>query len=613
MARRFTGAERVALYLAADGRCAVCGIALQPGWHGDHVVPYARGGPTDVINGQALCPPCNLRKRDTVTELRNWQADALAAFLGTDDDFLCVAAPATGKTVFAAAAADRLRRRGVIERVIVVVPTAHLRSQWAQVAHDEYGLELDPRYENSGGALARDYHGTVVTYQAVASQPLIYRRLARVPTLVILDEIHHGGDDNAWGAALTTAFGDAARRLLLSGTPDRTDRTPVPFVRYDDEGRFVADYTYSYGDALSDKEGVVRQVAFAAWDNDARWLDAHAVECKLRLSLANEENRRIALRSTLMPSGEWIAGVLPAADRDLTRQRETVPDSGGLVVALDQASAKRIAEILEGICGPENVTRAYTDEPGASDNISRFRRESSRWLVTVAMVSEGVDIPRLAVGVYATNITTPLFFRQVTGRLLRARTSDDETCATLFIPSVQPILGFAEEIERVSRQALREAEEAAAREVKEASQPLDVTLMTPLASTSAAHHSTILSGSSFRDDELQEAEQLIRQYGLPVSLLPAQLAGVVREVRGQQTVGTATLDLGTPELALHDEKKIVRKNLTARVNFLARITDSPQSYIYADLKARFGGPVATADLEGLRRRLEHVELLIRAQ
>lgn len=60
--RRFSGSSRVALFLAAGGRCAKCGERLAPGWHADHVRPVAAGGPTEARNGQALCPRCNLIK-----------------------------------------------------------------------------------------------------------------------------------------------------------------------------------------------------------------------------------------------------------------------------------------------------------------------------------------------------------------------------------------------------------------------------------------------------------------------------------------------------------------------------------------------------------------------
>jgi DNA-binding MarR family transcriptional regulator/GNAT superfamily N-acetyltransferase len=66
-------------------------------------------------------------------------------------------------------------------------------------------------------------------------------------------------------------------------------------------------------------------------------------------------------------------------------------------------------------------------------------------MVAVRMVSEGVDVPRLAVGVYATSTSTPLFFSQAVGRFVRARARGET--ASVFLPSVSTLLGYAAEME----------------------------------------------------------------------------------------------------------------------------------------------------------------------
>ena len=86
-----------------------------------------------------------------------------------------------------------------------------------------------------------------------------------------------------------------------------------------------------------------------------------------------------------------------------------------------------------------------SDDPGASARIATFAASTERWLVAVRMVSEGVDIPRLAVGVYATSASTPLFFAQAIGRFVRARRPGET--ASVFLPSVPHLLGLASEME----------------------------------------------------------------------------------------------------------------------------------------------------------------------
>src|SRR5258708_32609849 len=161
--------------------------------------------------------------------LRPWQHAALARFLAAETvDFLAVATPGAGKTTFALTAL-RLALAEKARRGIVVTPTAHLKTQWAQAAA---GLELhlDPAWAPADGALSADMHGIVTTYQQVAMSVPALRVLAQ-GALVILDELHHGGEERAWGDAFRASFGGALRRLCLSGTPFRGHARPFPFVR----------------------------------------------------------------------------------------------------------------------------------------------------------------------------------------------------------------------------------------------------------------------------------------------------------------------------------------------------------------------------------------------
>jgi len=120
---------------------------------------------------------------------------------------------------------------------------------------------------------------------------------------------------------------------------------------------------------------------------------------------------------------------------------------GGLVIAMDQDHARGIATLMRQRYGLV-PTVALSDDPSASQRIEHFAEGSMPWLVAVRMVSEGVDVPRLAVGVYATTTATPLFFAQAVGRFVRARRRGET--ASVFVPSVPSLLGFAAgmEVER---------------------------------------------------------------------------------------------------------------------------------------------------------------------
>ena len=612
--RSFTSSQRAALFLAADGLCTVCGAELAPGWHADHTDPWSAGGATDVVNGQALCPTCNLKKGARVqTPLREWQERALARLDRSSGDFLAVATPGAGKTTFALAAAQRMLLSEV-NQIIVVVPTTHLRRQWAQ-AGVNFSIQLDPTFENSDGRPARDYNGVVVTYAAVASNPDIYRRLTTPTTLVVLDEVHHAGEDDnlRWGEALKHAFVNARQRILLSGTPFRSDRRAIPFVAYDEDGQCVPGFDYSYGQALNDAD-VVRPIEFLAWDGEVRWLNAGAVQPPVHLSNASEDDLSRALRAALEPSGDWVRSVLRKADEELSRHRQVMPDAGGLVVAGLQSQARKYAEELHRITGEQPVLAVSEDE-GSSEGIERFSRGSSRWIVAVKMVSEGVDIPRLTCGVYATNVRTQMFVRQVVGRFVRKRSAEDELSAALFIPSIEPLLRIATEIEHTVNEALKEEIERVDRNVEARAAQSSFDLFEPHSASEAWHDQTIRSGDAFTDEELAAAAQAAAKVGLG-HLSRAEAAAFARELK--QGLAASFAQPATPPapaapLTLRsDEKKSHRQLIKRLVGRLARLEDVEPKEINTRLMRVFNGRVADATVEELEGRIELLEKWIEA-
>lgn len=549
---------------------------------------------------------------------RTWQRSALEKFTThSRPDFLVTATPGAGKTRFALAAARELLDAGMIDRVVVVCPTTHLRGQWKKSAHDHFRIELDPTFENGKQIVAADYHGPVVTYGAVASEPQLYRKLTSDRrTLVVLDEVHHAGESRSWGAALRTAFEPAVRRLLLSGTPFRSDNNAIPFVTYvpNEDGvmRSHADYSYDYGRALN--EGVVRPIQFNALDGYVRWIDASAT---IQGAIQDEDVdlAKKALRHALNPDGAWIKSVLRQAVTDLDRVRADVPDAGGLVVAPDQDSARAYAKLIEGMTG-EPAGVAVSDDPNASTTIDRFTDATSKWLVAVNMVSEGVDIPRLAVGVYASTYMTRLFFRQVVGRFIRTRNDSDELCASLFVPSIKILLAHAAEIEVERDHALSEAIEKAEREQETARDlMLDISVSELLDTTEAVHRSTILAGQTFDDAELARALEYARQAGMSNAVPASQVAHLLRLAglhRDQVRVEVpAQAVQAAPAVA--DEKAALRKQLARRVAQAARAFDEPHKHIHGQLNKFCGDTVPTATVAGLRKRIEMVDDWLRGQ
>ena len=328
--------------------------------------------------------------------LRPWQKEALERFSATErPDFLAVATPGAGKTTFALTAAVQDLVRHPERRVVVVAPTQHLKHQWARAA-SRFDLHLEPQWTARDGRLPEDMHGIVVTYQQVAMQPQALRGVAN-EAFVVFDELHHAGEERAWGEGVREAFDGAARRLALSGTPFRSDTAAIPFVDYDGLGEAHSDFEYGYGDALVDG-GVVRPVYFPRIDGHMEWVGPDGTQYAHTFDDALDHARSgQRLRTALSLSGEWLPAVIDQAHEQLQAIRAVQPHAGGLVIAMDQTHARGIVDLLRRRHGV-HPTLVVSDDPTASARIEHFAEGDQPWIVAVRMVSEGVDIPRLRVG-----------------------------------------------------------------------------------------------------------------------------------------------------------------------------------------------------------------------
>ncbi|MBX7434793.1 DEAD/DEAH box helicase [Mycobacterium sp. Y57] len=554
--------------------------------------------------------------------LRGWQRRALVKYLAAKPrDFLAVATPGSGKTTFALRVVAELLSEGTVETVTIVVPTEHLKVQWAQAAA-RHGIALDPRFANSNSQTSSEYHGVVVTYAQVASHPTRHRvRTENRKTLVVFDEVHHGGDAKSWGEAIREAFDDASRRLSLTGTPFRSDDSAIPFVTYepDREGllQSQADHTYGYADALAD--GVVRPVVFLAYSGEARWRDSAGEEHAARLGepLTAEQTAR-AWKTALNPAGEWMPAVIAAADRRLEQKRQHVPDAGGMIIASDQTAARAYAELLTTITG-EKPTVVLSDDKGSSDRISQFSAGTSRWLVAVRMVSEGVDVPRLAVGVYATSASTPLFFAQAIGRFVRSRQAGET--ASIFLPSVPSLLLLASEMEaqrnhvlgKPHRESLEDPLDAELAEQRrdEADDPELNERGIEYLGADAELDQVIFDGSSFGTATPAGSDEEADYLGIPGLLDAAAMRDLLRR-RQEEQLTKRTAGGEVPRPSTHGQLRELRRELNTLVSLAHHRTGRPHGWIHNELRRRCGGPpLAAATSDQLKERIEAVRVLQR--
>ncbi|MCW2783573.1 MAG: type restriction enzyme res subunit [Marmoricola sp.] len=566
----------------------------------------------------------------TATRLRAWQTDAIGQYFETTPrDFLAVATPGAGKTTFALTIAAELLARRVVDKIIVVAPTEHLKTQWAQAAA-KVGIPIDPAYSGGKGRTSGDFIGIAVTYAGVAANPLAMRiRTDRSKTLVILDEIHHAGDALSWGEAVREAFEPARHRLALTGTPFRSDINPIPFVTYAPGGdgipRSAADFTYGYGHALRDH--VVRPVLFWAYGGDLQWRTRAGDEISARLGEPlTKDLAAQALRTALDPKGAWIEAVLEAADSRLSEVRKNVPDAGGLVIASDQDSARAYAAVLASIAG-EKPTVVLSDENASSKRIEKFATGSGRWMVAVRMVSEGVDVPRLAVGVYATTISTPLFFSQAVGRFVRARARGET--ASVFLPSSPSLLGFASELELERDHVLGRkvndegdifaAENALLAQAQAGESAMDDEASLPFEAlgSQATFAHVLYDGAEFghAGEVHVGSEEEMDFLGIPGLLEPDQVRSLLQNRQKQRRDINADRGIGNglravdeePDVAAHERLAILRRELNGLVAAWNHRTGQPHGVTHAALRKECGGPAAAvATAAQLQARIDRV-------
>jgi superfamily II DNA or RNA helicase len=573
-----------------------------------------------------LSPP--LPNLETFPPLRAWQRKALVEYLRRrSPDFMAVATPGAGKTTFALRIAAELLADGTVEAVTVVCPTEHLKTQWSKAAA-RVGIQLDPMFRNADVHSSRDFHGAVVTYAQVGMAPDVHRRRTMTRrTMVVLDEIHHAGDSRTWGDGVKSAFEEAERRLMLTGTPFRSDDNPIPFVVYErgENGlqRSRSDSVYGYSDALRD--GVVRPVIFLAYSGETRWRTSAGDELAARLGEPMTKDLVAqAWRTALDHRGDWMPQVLRAADARLSRLREHgMTDAGGLVIASDQQTARAYAKLLGEITGQPAVV-VLSDDQGASSRIASFADSDERWMVAVRMVSEGVDIPRLAVGVYATSASTPLYFAQAIGRFVRARRTGET--ATVFLPSVPHLLGLASEMEAErdhilgapkDPDGLDDALLERAQRAEDAEGDLEKRF--EALSATAELDQVIYDGASFgtgaRTGTPEEEEYL----GLPGLLSPDQVSVLLERRQSEQLAAQKRQRAAEPvpaqrepvvTLSAGERRNSLRRQLNTLVAAHHHRTNLPHGKIHAELRRLCGGPPsAQATIEQLEERIATIQTM----
>ena len=494
--RNFNQSQRRELFLKADGKCQICSCDISlDNFHADHKIPFCEGGKTELNNGQALCPQCNLKKASLFNidvshymepgkSLRDWQAEflprcyrSMVQQIGKPQDeikaFMLHAFPGSGKTKAALILGALLKEQGFIEKIIVNVPSLFLKDQMEKEAR-KIGLML-----NKKRPFIEGFDGLVTTYASIGykskdTDSLINAQIIndickRSKVLVIADECHHLSQEKRWGEAFELAYGNSVARLMTSGTPFRTDRGRLPWVRYSNNELDLSQphaYSYPYGItkwntkycALGDQ--VVRDVVIRSWNSDVNFtlkeerggeiINEQEFNHKLTDNIDEiyadvydpateeriEDNSRLrkliktARRSACIECGtdrhpfgtEFIRKILIAANVQLDECRRSHEWAGGLIVCDNIEHANAIAVALKHWTNEDSIV-VHTESGNSKRAIEGFKdaknKKRIKWLTSVGQVSEGVDIPHLRVGVYLTTTQSHLRWLQILGRVLR--------------------------------------------------------------------------------------------------------------------------------------------------------------------------------------------------
>ncbi|MFD0890149.1 DEAD/DEAH box helicase, partial [Streptosporangium algeriense] len=298
----------------------------------------------------------------------------------------------------------------------------------------------------------------------------------------------------------------------------------------------------------------------------------------------------------------------------LTEVRRGVPDAGGLVIATDHETARAYARHIRTITG-EGATVVLSDDPDASKKIKQFSASQDRWLVAVRMVSEGVDIPRLAVGVYATSTSTPLFFAQAVGRFVRARKRGET--ASVFLPSVPTLMGLAGEMEAERDHVLdRKPPEDGlddfllddAQRKKDSPDVVGDELPFETLEAVATFDRVLFDGGEFGTGAEPGSPEEEDFLGLPGLLEPDQVRTLLSKRQSDQLKAKrAAPDPKEPQVTPHELIANLRRELNSLVGAWNHRTGQPHGVIHAELRRACGGPaIAQATAEQVQERIDKI-------
>jgi superfamily II DNA or RNA helicase len=374
-------------------------------------------------------------------KLKQWQVEcinlALTQYQNGTNHFLALATPGAGKTLMASELADQLLKKDMVDLIICFSPSSIVSQDFSESLQ----LKTQERFDGLIGARGRS-----LTYQNLQYLDANFWQLfERYRVFVIFDEIHHCAGSNidnanAWGEQIILNIQDNAKyTLALTGTPWRSDAAPIVLSNYmHPSNKISCDYVYGLAEAI--KDNVCRVPQIIAIDNN-------------NISVVDDQEKKTfrsfkcLLSQSIIPYQEIIENekvikyVISSAQKKLSSIRATNSDAAGLIVASSVEHARQISTLMKTSFNEETVVVTYREnEP--TNIIQQFRHAKTKWIISVGMISEGTNIPRLQVCCHLTNIKTEMHFRQILGRILRMTGSKNQE-AVMYMPAEPKLLEYA--------------------------------------------------------------------------------------------------------------------------------------------------------------------------
>ncbi|MFT5760620.1 MAG: superfamily II DNA or RNA helicase [Alteromonadaceae bacterium] len=374
-------------------------------------------------------------------KLRQWQVScidkALKQYLNGNSHFLALATPGAGKTLMASELADQLLKNNLIDLIICFSPSSIVSQDFSQSLQ----LRINERFDGLLGA-----KGHSLTYQSLQHlDDAFWQLFHRYRVFVIFDEIHHCagsniGNANAWGEQIILNIQDKAKyTLALTGTPWRSDAAPIVLSNYmHPSNKISCDYVYGLAKAIQDNVCRIPQI-IAVDNNNISVVDED--ETKTFTSFKCLLSQSIIPYQEIIENEKVIKYVISSAQKKLSSIRTKNSDAAGLIVAYSVEHAKQISTLMKACFNEDAVVVTYRENEPTSI-IQQFRHAKTKWIISVGMISEGTNIPRLQVCCHLTNIKTEMHFRQILGRILRMTGSKNQE-AVMYMPAEPKLLEYA--------------------------------------------------------------------------------------------------------------------------------------------------------------------------